>query len=95
MRILIAFGDGFDGDAISADFGGDRGQVLGAGDDVELCQRLRIPAAATSNATTSNESLAEIFMRRVSSSYKNGCAPWAPMENWNWNRNSFAVRLSP
>src|SRR6187401_1006475 len=21
---------------------------------------------------------------------QNGCAPWAPMEYWNWKRNSFA-----
>jgi MFS family permease len=39
----------------------------------------------------------DVLRTRVSfdlTAYQNGCAPWAPIENMNWNRNSFAVRCS-
>ena len=38
MGILIAFGDGLDGNPIAADFGGQRSQVLCRGNDVNLCR---------------------------------------------------------
>jgi hypothetical protein len=36
MRILVAAGDRFDGDAVAADLASDRREILGRGHDIEL-----------------------------------------------------------
>jgi len=87
MGVLITLGDGIDGDAVAADFRRKRGQVLGGGDDVELVGRL--------TSADHGEKYCKSLGIHKGLLNQNGCAPCAPIENWNWNRNSFAVRLSP
>ena len=88
VRVLVAVGDGLDLDLVAADLAGEGGQVLGGGDDVDG-RGARRSGRETAQRGDGERTAMRVFMNDLLD--QNGWAPWAPMENRNWNRNSLAV----
>ncbi len=91
MRVLVAARERLDLDLVPAHFAGDGGQVLGGGDDVEG----GAGGSGGHQAARGRERDESRHLHDLGSCDQKVWAPWAPMENCNWKRNSLALMPSP
>ena len=78
VRVLIALRHRVDGDVIAADLARDRREILGRRHDVQLALRRRRRARQQEDSGKRGSQSCVVM-----SAPQNGCAPCAPMENWN------------
>ena len=83
MGILIAPRERLDGNVIAANLARNRGEILDGRHDIELALRSRCDGQ--------REQKYEKQFQTSHDEPQNGCAPCAPIENWNWNSSSLAV----
>jgi hypothetical protein len=89
VRILIAPGQRLDRHLVPADLAHQRGEVLGRGDDVQAGAGVsRLDACGYRQRRREPNQLLHMV------NLQNTCAPWAPIENRNWIKISFAVAPS-